>query len=257
MCWNSLIVLILVSTLDYRQFERFRASGEKKVVSEDRQVRIFHMDANPKHQNIAVCAQCRHVVKEHRSVTDGNNVRRIYCTSCPRRMIRMMGDENNGQPTPFLVEGPLGPPKPCYEEKPENRKRENFLPLSPASNSEISFELGIEGGSADERIRFTGISWYVEEVENLRPGDYVKNNLVYKYQLYADQEYKCRGCNRMLPFDNIEMDRVIPENGYTVGNVQLLCSSCNRIKGNRGMAYLLKRRNEQGFWDHNYRDDNA
>ena len=40
------------------------------------------------------------------------------------------------------------------------------------------------------------------------------------------------------------VDRIIPELGYTVGNVQWLCFRCNQIKKDRPMAYLLERLNK-------------
>ena len=55
-----------------------------------------------------------------------------------------------------------------------------------------------------------------------------------------------------MRFDNMEMDRVKPGSdggGYTVGNVQLLCPACNKIKGNRDMEYLRDRRRSQGLRD--------
>ncbi|MYA98381.1 HNH endonuclease [Candidatus Poribacteria bacterium] len=45
---------------------------------------------------------------------------------------------------------------------------------------------------------------------------------------------------------NLEVDHIIATSvGGTdhIGNLQLLCSNCNRIKGNRGQEYLLSRLN--------------
>ena len=36
---------------------------------------------------------------------------------------------------------------------------------------------------------------------------------------------------------------------YTVGNVQLLCPACNKLKGSKDMAHLKARRREQGLFD--------
>ncbi len=46
---------------------------------------------------------------------------------------------------------------------------------------------------------------------------------------------------------NLEVDHIIAENvGGTdhIENLQLLCGSCNRIKGDRGHEYLVSRLNE-------------
>ena len=61
------------------------------------------------------------------------------------------------------------------------------------------------------------------------------------YRLYRCQNEKCAGCNIGLPLRLLENDRIIPEaqgGTYERGNVQLLCSHCNRVKGNRSMEFL-------------------
>ena len=51
-------------------------------------------------------------------------------------------------------------------------------------------------------------------------------------------------------FDHMEVDRVVPGAagpGYTVGNVQLLCCSCNKMKGERSMEYLMAKLRIRGL----------
>ena len=62
-----------------------------------------------------------------------------------------------------------------------------------------------------------------------------------KKKLFGGQEGKCAGCDHPFPYRNFEVDHIIARNkGGTdhLENLQLLCGSCNRIKGDRGMEYL-------------------
>ncbi|MBF2734693.1 MAG: HNH endonuclease [Betaproteobacteria bacterium AqS2] len=62
--------------------------------------------------------------------------------------------------------------------------------------------------------------------------------------LYRKQGAECRGCGRAFHLKSLEVDHVIAKSlggNDHPENLQLLCSSCNRIKGNRGMDYLLER----------------
>ena len=62
-----------------------------------------------------------------------------------------------------------------------------------------------------------------------------------KRQLYGEQEGNCAGCVVHFEARNLEVDHIIARGkGGTdhIGNLQLLCGSCNRIKGDRGMEYL-------------------
>ena len=57
----------------------------------------------------------------------------------------------------------------------------------------------------------------------------------------AQQEGVCNGCRTEFPFRIFEVDHVIPQSRGGIDhleNLQLLCPSCNRIKGDRPMEYL-------------------
>ena len=64
-------------------------------------------------------------------------------------------------------------------------------------------------------------------------------------RLYKAQKGKCNACG--LQADHIrhfELDHIVPKSkggSDTEGNYQLLCGSCNRIKGDRPMEYLKNR----------------
>ena len=73
-----------------------------------------------------------------------------------------------------------------------------------------------------------------------KPINYRRN----KHVLFGRQEGRCNGCRMEFPFKMFDVDHVIPRSrGGTdhLDNLQLLCSHCNRLKGNRTQEYLLVR----------------
>lgn len=68
-----------------------------------------------------------------------------------------------------------------------------------------------------------------------------------KHILFGQQEGLCNGCQGDFPFKIFEVDHVVPRSrggGDHLENLQLLCASCNRIKGDRPQEYLMARLKE-------------
>ncbi len=62
--------------------------------------------------------------------------------------------------------------------------------------------------------------------------------------LYGHQNGKCAACKIKFEIQHLEIDHFVPRSqggGHELENLQLLCSNCNRKKGNRPMEYLMAR----------------
>ena len=74
-------------------------------------------------------------------------------------------------------------------------------------------------------------------------GQIIRYNDVHNRKLlYGEQGGHCRGCDGHFETRNLEIDHIIArQKGGTdhIDNLQLLCGHCNRVKGDRGMEYLI------------------
>ncbi len=69
--------------------------------------------------------------------------------------------------------------------------------------------------------------------------------------LYSNQQRRCAGCQYELPLHVLTVDHITPRSRGgldSVGNLQLMCHTCNAIKGDRDMPYLRQRLGEMGIW---------
>ena len=65
-----------------------------------------------------------------------------------------------------------------------------------------------------------------------------------KRKLYGEQHGNCAICNTHFEHRHLEVDHILPKNhGGTahIENLQLLCGSCNRIKGDRSEQYVREK----------------
>ena len=73
------------------------------------------------------------------------------------------------------------------------------------------------------------------DIKEIKPSESVKQ------RLYKQQTGKCNACGREFEMWDFEIDHIVPKSkggGDYYENYQLLCGSCNRIKGDRPMEYL-------------------
>jgi len=112
------------------------------------------------------------------------------------------------------------------------------IDLSPKAAELVLYRLdGPEYGAMFRR------AWVTHRTDILRRTDIdaPKNYRQHKHVLYGQQEGCCAGCAMHFPFKVFEIDHVVPRaRGGTnhLDNLQLLCSHCNRVKGDRDQAYL-------------------
>ena len=71
-----------------------------------------------------------------------------------------------------------------------------------------------------------------------------------KAALYHLQRGRCAGCKERLASRLLEVDHIVPlarDGDERFDNKQLLCASCNRVKGDRPQEYLLQTLRERGL----------
>ena len=70
--------------------------------------------------------------------------------------------------------------------------------------------------------------------------------------LYEQQNGKCVLCAHDFPLRNLEKDHILPKKKKRIdkiSNLQLLCSACNKVKGDRSMENAVGRLQEKGVID--------
>ena len=97
---------------------------------------------------------------------------------------------------------------------------------------------------SDDRGLWGGVTALTEPPGRTDLGD-LPNYRTHRHRLYGEQEGVCEGCQTHFPFRVMDVDHKLPRSrGGTdhAANLQLLCSGCNRSKGNRTMAEWLAAR---------------
>ena len=76
------------------------------------------------------------------------------------------------------------------------------------------------------------------------------NSLTNQRHLYGLQDGVCNGCREPLSLRHLAVDHIVPrKHGGTheLSNLQLLCASCNSIKGKRAQSYLTQRLQDRNW----------
>ncbi len=110
----------------------------------------------------------------------------------------------------------------------------------------VRFRLGKEIEGKDTLFYENKIAFRTD-IPQRTDTDYKPHKLNDKHYLFGLQEGKCQGCSTQFAFRHFHIDHIYPKSkggGDNIENLQLLCGSCNAIKGNRDMPYLMSRLRE-------------
>ena len=107
------------------------------------------------------------------------------------------------------------------------------IDVSEKASELLQSRLSTEQGLFKNYIHVENVPDARRNVRRMKPKDA-------KDELYGICKGNCR-CGTHFEFRNLEVDHIIPKakgGGDYFENYELLCSSCNKIKGDRPMQYL-------------------
>lgn len=106
------------------------------------------------------------------------------------------------------------------------------IDISPKAAELVNVRLQGTMGSLFHNRLVTTRTDIPQRTDITAPRNYRQN----RHVLFGQQEGRCNGCGTAFEFRHFEVDHVVPrKRGGTdhIDNLQLLCGSCNRIKGDR------------------------
>ncbi len=101
-----------------------------------------------------------------------------------------------------------------------------------------------------DTLLYEGKVIYREDIPDRTDRGSEPSQTINKHYLYGLQEGYCKGCKIHFHFANLTEDHLVPKSkggGNNIENLQLLCTSCNSIKGNKDMAFLHDRLHKRKF----------
>lgn len=108
------------------------------------------------------------------------------------------------------------------------------IDLSPLAVKLVDERIATDRGD----MPWGGATALTEPPKRTDLGD-LPNYRTHRHRLYGEQEGVCAGCETHFPFRVMDVDHMLPRSrGGTdhPDNLQLLCSGCNRSKGDKTMA---------------------
>ena len=120
------------------------------------------------------------------------------------------------------------------------------IDISPKAAELVNLRLQQAMGSLFHHGYVTARTDILQRTDIEKPKPYRQN----KHVLFGQQEGLCNGCKGDFPFKLYEVDHVVPKSkGGTdhLGNLQLLCGHCNKIKGDKPQEHLIAQLKELAY----------
>ncbi len=120
------------------------------------------------------------------------------------------------------------------------------IDISPKAVELVNMRLQQTMGSLFHHGYVTARTDIPKRTDIEKPKPYRQN----KHVLFGEQEGLCNGCKGDFPFKLYEVDHLVPKSkGGTdhLGNLQLLCGHCNKIKGDKPQEHLIAQLKELAY----------